>query len=190
MTEGPEITRILERVRDGDAQARDELFQLVYDELHRRAHFQLRQNPSSPTVHTTVLVHEAYLKLAGGSGMAFEDRGHLYRVAGRAMRQILLDQARRRLAQKRGGGARPVDLDAVQVGVDEDAPRLVALDEALSRLQGHNPRLSQVVELRFFAGLSVEETAEALGCSERTVKRDWRLARAFLHGELGDPDTA
>jgi RNA polymerase sigma factor (TIGR02999 family) len=191
LAEAKDITRILAQVRAGDPDARDELFRIAYDELHRRAHFQRRSGPASETLNTTVLVHEAFLKLAGSTAASWDDRGHFYRVAARAMRQILIDQARRRLAKKRGEGAPVLDVDDFQVGVAVDASRLVALDEALSRLQQENRRLAEVVELRFFSGLSVDETASAMGVSERTVKRDWRLARAYLHGQLeeqSDPD--
>lgn len=178
------ITLVLERMKEGDPDAREELFQIAYDELHRRAHFQRRSGPSSETLSTTVLVHEAFLKLAGSTSTDWESRGHFYRVAGRAMRQILIDQARRRLAKKRGEGSVDLDVDAMEVGVETDAERLLALDQALSRLEKEDARLAQVVELRFFSGLSVEETAASMGVSERTVKRDWRLARAFLHSQL------
>lgn len=184
MAEEQDVTLVLARMKDGDPAAKQELFRIAYDELHRRAHFQRSSNPASETVNTTVLVHEAYLKLAGSGSTDWESRGHFYRVAGRAMRQILIDQARRRLAKKRGEGGVNLDVDALEVGVDTDAEKLLALDQALSRLEGENARLAEVVELRFFSGLSVEETAAAMGVSERTVKRDWRLARAFLHGEL------
>jgi RNA polymerase sigma factor (TIGR02999 family) len=181
-----DITLILARVRAGDPAAQSDLFRVAYEELHRRAHFQRGSNPASDTISTTVLVHEAFLKLAGSSSSDWEDRRHFYRVAGRAMRQILIDQARRRLAKKRGDGAPVLDIDDVNVSVESDAARLLSLDEALSRLQEENERLAQVVELRFFSGLSVEETASVMGVSDRTVKRDWRLARAFLHAELDE----
>ena len=186
MGEEQDITLVLARMKDGDPDAAQHLFQIAYDELHRRAHFQRLSGPASETVNTTVLVHEAFLKLAGSASTDWESRGHFYRVAGRAMRQILIDQARRRLAKKRGEGTPDLDVDALEVGVQTDAVQLLALDEALSRLEEENARLAQVVELRFFSGLSVPETAAAMGSSERTVKRDWRLARAFLHGELED----
>ncbi len=180
----PDVTRLLGAIRAGDPASFEALFRVVYDELHRRAHFELRDGPSAPTLSTTALVHEAYLKLTGTSDPDWENRRHFFRVAARAMRQIVVDAARRRMADKRGGGEAALDLDALEVGVESRADEFVALEEALSRLEDMNPRLGQVVELRFFAGLSVEETAEAMETSERTVKRDWRLARAFLHGAL------
>jgi RNA polymerase sigma factor (TIGR02999 family) len=173
----------LSRIREGDEVALRLLFDAVYDDLRRRARQQLRRNPASPTLNTTALVHEAFIKLASGSS-SFEDRSHFYHAAARAMRQILIDNARRRRAAKRGGGAAPFSLDAGQVAIEDHAEELLALDEALQRLAREDPRLVRVVELRFFAGLSVEETGAALDVSERTVKRGWRLARAFLYREL------
>ena len=178
------VTELLAAVRDGQDGSFERLFEVVYEDLKRRAHFQL--GASSPTLNTTGLLHEAYLKLAGVETPDWNDRQHFFRVAARAMRQIVIDRARRHLAQKRGGGEAPLDLDAVQVAADDAADRMVALDDVLSRLAERDPRLAQVVELRFFGGLSVEETGETLGVSTRTVKRDWRLARAFLHDALGE----
>jgi len=185
MSEPKRITHILEAVRNGDEGSLDRLFEVVYDDLKQRAHFQLAG--SSPTLDTTALVHEAYVKLTSGTNPQWQDRTHFFRVAARAMRQILIDRARRHLSQKRGAGAVQVNLDDIELGAanpDTSAETLMALDEALSRLAEQSTRLSQVVELRFFGGLSVQETASALDVSERTVKRDWRLARAFLHEAL------
>lgn len=183
------VTRLIAAVRAGESGAMDRLFEVVYEDLKRRAHAQLAG--SARTLDTTALVHEAYLKLAGASQPEWADRRHFLRVAARAMRHIVIDRARSRLTAKRGGGQAPLDLDRVEVGADSAADQIVALDEALSRLARQDPRLAAVVELRFFGGLSVEETARSLDISERTVKRDWRLARAFLHGMLseeGPPD--
>ncbi len=184
MSGPPDVTQLLAAIRGGDRSSFEPLFRLVYEELYRRAHFQRRDGPATPTLNTTALVHEAYLKLAGAGNPDWEDRRHFFRVAARAMRQILVDAARRRAAGKRGGGGPVLDLDAAEIGADTQADEILALEEALSRLEGMNPRLARVVELRFFAGLTVEETAEAMETSERTVKRDWRLARAFLHQAL------
>ncbi len=185
MSESGEITHLLGSIRRGDAESMDRLFDLVYEHLKHRAHHQL--GGSSPTLNTTALVHEAYLKLAKGSSVEWKDRQHFFRVAARAMRQIIIDRARRHLAAKRGGGAVELDLDDLQIGSaspDLAAETLMALDAALLRLGEHSDRLSQVVELRFFGGLSVEDTAQVLDVSDRTVKRDWRLARAFLQESL------
>lgn len=174
-----EITTLLAALRNGDRSAMDRLFPLVYREFHGRAHQQLARRRPGETLSTTALVHETYLKLAGSSRQAYQDRIHFYAVASRAMRQILVDYARRNAAEKRGGG-RVVTLDGEAIANPDRAEELLALDEALDRLQELDPRLVQTVELRFFAGLSVEEAAETLGVSPRTVKRDWQRARAFL----------
>jgi RNA polymerase sigma-70 factor (ECF subfamily) len=178
------ITQLLDSVRGGDRAALDRLFALVYDELMGLAHGQLaRAGPRRP-IDTTALVHEAYLKFAAVEEPGWEHRRHFYRVAARAMRQIIVDQARRHRAQKREGRLERVDLDVTEVQIEDHAEELLAIDEALAKLDAQDARLAQVIELRFFAGLSVEDTARALDVSDRTVKRDWRLARAFLHKEL------
>lgn len=188
MTDPGEITRLLLEVREGDAGAMDRLFDRVYGELRERARFQ--RAGGSPTLDTAALVHETYLKLAASS-LQFADRQHFFRVAARAMRQIVIDHARSLRTLKRGLGVVPLDLESLEVGEQPAAlaaESLMALDDALSRLAEHSPRLAEVVEFRFFGGLSVEETAAALDLSERTVKRDWRLARAFLQRELAQGD--
>ena len=187
MPESDAITQILEEVRAGCPGSLDRLFEIVYDDLKRRAHLQLAG--ASHTLDTTALVHEVYVKLTSATNPRWEDRAHFFRVAARAMRHVLIDRARHHLAQRRGGGALHVDLDAAQVAMpspDTAAGTLIILDEALSHLADQNARLAQVVELRFFAGLSVEETAATLAVAERTVKRDWRLARAFLQKALAE----
>jgi RNA polymerase sigma factor (TIGR02999 family) len=163
----------------------DRIFALVYRELRVLAHRQLGRGRTSETLSTTALVHEVYLKLAHNRGAAPNDRGHFFAVAARAMRQIVVDYARRRGAEKRGGGVRPEVLDDERMGFAAQVEEVLAVDTALTRLEALDARLGRLVELRFFAGLSVEETAEALSTSERTVKRDWRKARAFLARELG-----
>jgi RNA polymerase sigma factor (TIGR02999 family) len=178
---GGDITALLARYRDGDRDAFDRLLPMVYAELHGRAHRQLALRRPGDTLVTTALVHEAWLKLAGSAAQSWNDRIHFFAVASRAMRQILVDAARRKTAGKRGGGARALSLDPADLATPDRAEELVALDEALTRLAALDDRLARTVELRFFGGLSVEETAEALGVSPRTVKRDWRAARAFLY---------
>jgi RNA polymerase sigma factor (TIGR02999 family) len=176
------VTELLAAWRAGDRDAAGRLMPLVYDELRRIA----RRRVAGPdqTLQTTGLVHEAYLKLAEHSRLAVQDRHHFFALAARAMRQLVVDHARRRAAAKRGGDVRMVALDDLPVPVDDRADEMLALDEALDRLSTLDATLSRIVELRFFAGLSVEETADALDCSTRTVKREWRKARAFLHHEL------
>lgn len=176
---------LMDAVRRGDSAALGRLFELVYGELHRRAHRQLRQAPDVQTLNTTALVHEAFLKLVGAASTDWKDLAHFFGTAGKAMRQILIDHARRRLAGKRGGGAVQLDLDAVEIGIDGQAEKLLVLDAALGDLETLDARLVRIVELRFFAGLSVDYTARVLDISPSTVKRDWRLARAYLHDRIG-----
>ena len=184
MTDPGEITQLLAAARDGDRKAVDQLLPLVYDELREVAHRQLRKRRPGETFNSTVLVHEAYLKLAGRMDTDWQDRNHFLAVAAVAMRNILVDYARRKMAQKRGGDQVLVTLDEARVGAPQSAVEMLALDEALSKLGSLSERLAKIVELRFFGGLTVEETAELVGTSERTVKRDWRKARAFLLSAL------
>lgn len=162
----------------------DELFPLVYDELRRLAHLQLRRELRPGTLDTTSLVHEAYLKLAPTIHAAGPNRRYFFGAAARAMRQVLVDAARRRTRQKRGGGERPLDLDETEIAVDGFAAELIDLDRAVKRLATEHPRPARVVECRFFGGLTVDETGEVLGVSPRTVKHDWALARSWLQREL------
>jgi RNA polymerase sigma factor (TIGR02999 family) len=163
----------------------DRLFSLVYDELRIHAHRRrLFQGGGDDMLNTTALVHEAYLKMTEPASLSYQDRAHFFAVAARAMRQILVDAARRRKAFKRGGGVVAAVLDEERVGIDHRATELLALDVALTQLALLDQRLSRLVELRYFAGLSVEETAEVLALSPRTVKRDWRKARALLYDAL------
>jgi RNA polymerase sigma factor (TIGR02999 family) len=179
-----DITGLLAAWRGGDRDAIDRLMPLVYDELRAIARGRgVRARPDD-TLQTTALVHEAFLKLAGRSGLAVQDRHHFFALAARAMRQLAVDYARRQAAEKRGGGVVGAVEDVDRIPAVERAPDVVALDEALERLASLDESLSRIVELRYFAGLSVEETAQVLGCSARTVKRDWRKARALLHADL------
>jgi RNA polymerase sigma factor (TIGR02999 family) len=183
-----EITRLLEAYESGDADALRRLVPLVYPDLRRLAHRQLGHGRGGQTLDTTGLVHEAYVKLADRTRACWRDRGHFFAVAALAMRQVVIDYARRCRAEKRGGG-QPIDrLDATQIPVREQAETLLQLDEALERLRDLDERLIRVVECRFFAGLSEQETAEALGVSTRTVERDWKRARAWLRRDLGRRD--
>ncbi len=174
--------------REGDRRAFDRLVPLVYEDLRRIARRHLRGAPSGRTLNTTGLVHEAYLKLVDQSRAEFVDRGHFLAVAACAMRQIVISNARRRSAAKRGGGERAVTLEEERIvagsAAADDPDWLLALDRALSRLGERNERLARVVECRFFAGLSEEETAQALDVSLRTAQRDWMRARAWLKEEL------
>lgn len=178
-----EITRLLDAWQRGDEDAGKKLFPLIYDQLRVLARRQLSRGKSN-TLQTTAVVHEAYLKLIESSRLRFTDRAHFYAVASKAMRQILIDHARRGAAQKRGGDRVRVDLDEERVPIEERAAELLAVDEALTLLEELDSHLARIVEMRFFAGLSVEETADAVGSSPSTVKRDWKKARAFLYREL------
>ena len=183
-----EVTRLLAAVRRGDREAIDSLFPLVYQELHTLAHRQLKRFRPGQTLDTTVLVHEAYLRLVDQSRAEWTDRAHFLGVTAVAMRQILVDHARARTAQKRGGKEPALRLSDVQIGVDGRALEILAIDEALRALAVLDERLSRLVELRFFGGLTIVETAEVLELSERTVKREWRKARAFLYRTLHGAD--
>jgi RNA polymerase sigma factor (TIGR02999 family) len=176
---------LLEAWRRSEPGAADRVFAALYDELHELAHRHVRRSRPGETLCTTALVHEAYLKLAPRA--AVTDRRHFFALASRAMRQILVDEARRHQSEKRGGGLEITTLDEGREAAGAVAAEILALEEALARLTRANARLGQVVELRFFGGLSVEETAEVLGASSATVKRDWRAARAFLADVLGAP---
>jgi RNA polymerase sigma factor (TIGR02999 family) len=177
------ITDLLLQVRQGSPDAMDRLFPLVYEELRRIAHRQLQGERPGHTLSTTGLVHETYLKLVDQTRVQWQDRGHFFALAARAMRQILVDYARRYRAQRRGGGLRRVSLTE-GAAVEEQAELVLAVHEALDRLAAMNHRLSQVVECRYFAGLTEEETAAALGVTARTVERDWVKARGWLYQEL------
>jgi len=185
MTSGA-VTELLLECRSND-RAADRLFPLVYEELRRIAHRQLRQERTGHTLATTALVHEAYLKLVDITRVEWRDRVHFLSMAARAMRRILVDYARQHRAERRGGGVAPLTLDdASALSVDAQADEVLALDDALIRLGELSPRLVQVVEYRFFAGMSEEETAEALAVTARTVRRDWVKARGWLRQALDD----
>jgi RNA polymerase sigma factor (TIGR02999 family) len=179
-----EITRLLLLWRQGSPGSFDRLLPLVYQELKRLARRQIARGGPGRTLNTTGLVHEAYLKLVDQSRAEVNDRHHFFALAARAMRQILVDAARRRAADKRGAGAAEANLDDMEVAAPDLPDDVVAVDASLGRLERLEPRLGRVVEMRFFAGLSVEETAAALEISTRTVKREWQRARAFLYLDL------
>lgn len=179
-----EITRLLRNVREGDDEALGRVIPHVYDELRAIARRQLRREREGHTLSATALVHEAWARLAAG-GLAPTDRSHFLALASRSMRQVLVDHARRTLAQKRGGGWERTTLGDGAASLDVDPAELVALDQALEQLE---PRQRQVVEFRFFGGLQESEIAEALGVTERTVRRDWVKARAWLYRTLYPED--
>jgi RNA polymerase sigma factor (TIGR02999 family) len=174
------ITQFLLQWGQGNRAALDELIPVVYRELHRLARYYLRRQSPGQTLQTSALINEAYLRLIDHKNMEWQNRAHFYGVAAQAMRRILVDHARTRHAAKRGGGAVEVSLDKAAVLATEQAAELIALDDALMDLATISPRKSQIVELRYFGGLSVEETAEVLGTSTATVVREWRSAKRLL----------
>src|SRR5262245_52139463 len=187
-----EVTQLLLAWSEGDKSAMDQLTALVYGELRRLAKQHMRRERAGHTLQTTALIHKAYLRLIDAGQAPLENRRHFFAVASRLMRQALVDLARERGSLKRGGGAEHVSLDAALMVSSQSDDELLALDEALLALTEFDTRKSQVVELRFFGGLSVEETAEALDISVETVHRDWRLARSWLLrlSRGGKPDEA
>jgi RNA polymerase sigma factor (TIGR02999 family) len=194
-----DVTLALDAVRRGDARASEQLLQAVYDQLRELARARIAREPGAGagmTLDATALVHEAYLRVAGqspkgGSAKGWDNRGHFFGAAAQAMRRILVERARHRKRQRHGGGRERVQLDedlAAHANPEADGTDLIALDEALDKLERLDPRKAKVVSLRYFAGLGVEETADALDLSPATVKNDWSFARAWLHRELsGEP---
>ena len=183
-----EVESLLQRAHQGEPNALAQLLPLVYRELRALAQHHLGSERPGHTLQATALVNEAYLRLLGRSDVAWDDHGHFFNAAGEAMRRILVDHARARGRQKRGGNRRQIDLGSIQTVIDlseERSPEeILALEEAFRRLEERSPRYSSVVRFRFFAGLSVEETARAMGVSQRTVNNDWLYARAWLSREL------
>lgn len=185
-----EITGLLAAWRGGDKEALDRLFGIVYRELKSVARRQIHRAPGAASLNTTGLVHETYLRLADRSGASVQDRHHFMALASKAMRHVLVDRARRRNAAKRGDGGHGGDepLSGEGPAVEEDFLGMIAVHDALERLEAADPRLAQLVELRYFGGLSNEEAASVLGTSARTARRDWQKARAFLYEILGAGD--
>jgi RNA polymerase sigma factor (TIGR02999 family) len=183
-----EITRLLVDWRNGDQAALEQLIPLVHDELRRVARRHMAHERAGHTLQATALVNEAYVRLVDIKQVNWQDRAHFFAMSSRLMRRILVDFARAKGYQKRGGGAQKVSFDEALVVSSEAGPDLVAIDDALTALAHFDPRKAQVVEMRFFGGLSVEETAHALQVSVDTVMRDWKLAKAWLLRELKGPD--
>lgn len=179
-----EVTRLLIDWSNGDQAALDQLMPLVYAELRRLAHSYMARERSDHTLQTTALVNEAYLQLVDQKGLHWQNRAHFFGIAARLMRHILVDYARERNCVKRGGEARKVSLEEGAEFSQEKAAEVVSLDDALNTLAEVDPQQSRIVELRFFAGLTVEETAEVLGISPATVKRDWAMAKAWLYHQI------
>lgn len=185
--EADDITRLLAAASDGSDEAMDEVFQVVYPRLKEIARARRRGWQGAHTMNTTGLIHEAYLKVAGGSS-TFENRGHFFATTARAMRQVLINYAERQTAKKRGGTAAEVTLYDDDAVTDHAMDELIALNDALKKLEQLSDRQGQVVECLFFAGLTIPETAEALDISPATVKRDWATARAWLYREMRDDE--
>ena len=179
------VSRLFTGAREGDCHAAAQLFPLVYAELRNLARQRMADERAGHTLQATALVHEVYLKLLSGESAPWASRKQFFFAAAEAMRQILIDHARARAGLKRGGGRKRVPLSVLDLATDEQPPQILALDEAVSRLEKVSPDVAAVVRLRFYAGLTVEETAEALGISPRTLKREWTYARARLFRELG-----
>jgi RNA polymerase sigma factor (TIGR02999 family) len=185
MTESAQhVTQILEAVGAGDEHAAEKLLPLVYEELRRLAAARMAHMPPGQTLQPTALVHEAWLRLVGAQQEHWNSRGHFFAAAAEAMRRILVERARRRSAEKHGGGLRRVDLDRVNIAEEANSDLLLVLDEALTALAERDPTAAQLIKLRFFAGLPNVQAAELLGVPERTAKRAWAYARAWLYQEI------
>jgi RNA polymerase sigma factor (TIGR02999 family) len=185
MTSSPhEVTQLLVAWGNGDETARDQLMPLVYAELHRLAHHHMNRERPGHTLQTSALVNEAFVRLVDQKDVRWQSRAHFFGIAGKMMRRILVDYARNRNFAKRGGQAQQVTLNEELIVSEERNAEVVALDEALNGLAALDPRKSQIVELRFFCGLSIDETAEILGVSPGTVMRDWTMAKAWLRKEI------
>lgn len=180
-----DVSRLVRESRAGNSAALSKLIPLVYDELHRLAAGYMRREQPGQTLQTTALVHEAYVRLMQQRNLKWENRAHFMAIAANLMRQILVERARGRRAEKRGGGSVRVTYDESMSPAVKSSVDLLALDEALARLEAFDPRRARIVELRFFGGLTLEEMASTLGVSPATVKRDWSVARAWLHREMG-----
>jgi RNA polymerase sigma factor (TIGR02999 family) len=183
------VNELLHDWSKGDPEALEELLPLIYDDLRRLAHHFLYGERPGHTLQTTALAHEAYLKLIDQKSVNWQNRAHFFAIAAQAMRRILIDSARRRSAHKRGGDGEMVSLAQAEFISTEPNTDLLALDEALTRLAAIDKDQSEIIELRYFGGLTIEETAEVMMSSPATVKRDWQMARAWLHQELADPNS-
>jgi RNA polymerase sigma factor (TIGR02999 family) len=179
-----DVTRILDAIGNGDPKASDELLPMVYEELRRLASHKMANEAPGQTLQPTALVHEAWLRLTGGENVKWDGRAHFFGAAAEAMRRILIDNARRKQALRHGGGQRRLDIEDVEIAALPDDDQLLAINDALERLAAHDSRKAELVKLRYFAGLTINEAAELLKISEPTAKRDWKYARAWLYNEI------
>ncbi len=179
-----DVTQILNAIEQGDARAVDKLLPAVYDELRRLAAWKLTQERPGQTLQATALVHEAYIRLVGSEAQSWKSRNHFFAAAAEAMRRILIENARRKKRLKRGGEHRRVDFEDATMAIEEPSENLIALDEALAMLAREDPVLAELVKLRYFAGLTIEQAAKILGISGRTADRYWAYARAWLYQEI------
>lgn len=184
----PDVTTLLVKATDGDEQAANELLPMVYQQLRAIATNRMAGENPAHTLQATALVNEVYLKLFGNRQLPWQNRAHFYATAAQAMRRVLLDHAKAKGRKKRGGAGKKMPLNVADLATSEDPEQILALDAALCRLEGHNPEAASVVRLRFYAGLSVDETAEALDMSPRTVDRRWKFARAWLFEQLSESE--
>lgn len=184
MNPAADITKYLAEARSGDSEALNRVYSLVYEELRSMAHRHLFRHRPGETLNTTALVHEAYERLVGNTQIEWQDRNHFFAITSRAMRFVLVDYARSRTAQKRGGKSEDIPLDAIQLAIDERSAELESLDEALQLLAKHNERLEKLVELKFFGGLNYQEIAGIMDLSKRTVRRDWQRARTWIYSAM------
>ena len=184
-SEQKDVTRLLDAVGAGDPRAAQELLPLVYDQLRKAAQRQMAGERSDHTLQATALVHEAYIRLVGSHQTDWDSRAHFYVAAAEAMRRILIEHARKRDRIKRGGGEKKVPLSAVYLAEEARPEEIMSVDDAIRRLEERDSRMAKIVRLRFFAGLSVDEIATSLGLTGRTIRREWALARAWLHRDLG-----
>lgn len=179
-----DVTRILNAIEQGDAKAADELLPLVYEELRRLAGLKMSQEPPGQTLQATALVHEAYIRLVGAENQNWSSRGHFFAAAAESMRRILIENARRKQRRKHGGGRRRVELDDADVAIEGSSTDIIALDEALAKLAEEDPIKADLVKLRYFAGLTIEQAAKILEISRATADRYWSYARAWLFHEI------
>lgn len=188
LSSGPDVTTLLTQAADGDSKAANQLLPLVYEQLRAIAQRRMASENPGHTLQATALVHEVFLRLLGDRRVPWQNQAHFYATAAQAMRRVLLDHAKAKGRQKRGGGQKKMPLNVADLAATENPEQILALDTALCRLEEQNPEAAQVVRLRFYAGMSIDQTAEVLEMSPRTIDRRWKFARAWLYKMLEEPD--